>query len=250
LKANKFIGTSVLMALVLGASASAFAQRGDEKQKEKAPPQQQQRQQAPPERQPQQAQHSQPPQQQQKQQTQPTRQPQQAQRTQPQQQTQPTRQPQQAQHAQPVQQQQQKQQAQPDRSQHAQQQQRSQPQQRDQRSSEQLRAAQQSRTDYRGSYAASTSRSVRYENRGGRIPDDRFRTNFGRDHFFRFHTQFIGGGYSRFQYGGFWFGMYDPWPYDWYDTDDVYVDFDSYSGNYFLYNRVHPGARLQINVVL
>jgi len=113
-----------------------------------------------------------------------------------------------------------------------------------------LQAAQQSRTNYRGSFAPTQTQSARFENRGGRIPDDRFRSNFGRDHFFRFRTQFVGGGYSRLQFGGFWFGMYDPWPYDWYDTDDVYVDYDPYSGNYYLYNRMHSGARLQINIVL
>ena len=89
---------------------------------------------------------------------------------------------------------------------------------------------------------------MRYESRGTRIPDDRFRANFGNDHFFRFHTQFVVGGYSRFQYGGFWFGMYDPWPYGWYDTDDVYVDYSD--GYYYLYDHERPGARLRINVVL
>jgi hypothetical protein len=90
--------------------------------------------------------------------------------------------------------------------------------------------------------------SGRYGNRGGRIPENRFRENFGRGHMFRIDRPYVVGGYSRFQYGGFWFGMYDPWPAGWYYTDDVYVDF--YDGQYFLYNRMHPGARLVINVVL
>ena len=42
--------------------------------------------------------------------------------------------------------------------------------------------------------------------------------------------------------------MYDPWPYGWYDTDDVYVDM--YDGNYYLFDRMHPGQRLEISVVL
>jgi hypothetical protein len=56
------------------------------------------------------------------------------------------------------------------------------------------------------------------------------------------------GGYSRFQYGGSWFGLYDPWPVGWYYTDDVYVDY--VDGQYFLYDTVHPDARVSINVVL
>lgn len=32
-------------------------------------------------------------------------------------------------------------------------------------------------------------------------------------------------GYSRFQDGGYWFGFVEPWPEDWYYTDDVYVDY-------------------------
>ncbi len=58
------------------------------------------------------------------------------------------------------------------------------------------------------------------------------------------------GGYPRFQYGGFWFGVVDPWPEywsdDWYDNDDVYID---YSGDgYYLYNRRYPGDRIAITV--
>jgi hypothetical protein len=26
-------------------------------------------------------------------------------------------------------------------------------------------------------------------------------------------------GYPHFQYGGYWFGFYDPWPAGWYYTD-------------------------------
>ena len=85
-------------------------------------------------------------------------------------------------------------------------------------------------------------------NRGGRIPDDRFRAHFGREHRFRINRPTIVAGYPRFQYGGYWFGFIDPWPADWYYTDEVYVDY--IDGGYYLYNPVHPGFRIAISVVI
>ena len=85
-------------------------------------------------------------------------------------------------------------------------------------------------------------------NTHSRIPDDRFRASFGSEHRFRIESPRIVDGYSRFQYGGFWFGFVQPWPGDWYYTDDVYVDF--VDGGYYLYNPSYPGVRLEINVVL
>jgi hypothetical protein len=95
-----------------------------------------------------------------------------------------------------------------------------------------------------------------WQQRGGyngyRIPDDRYRGYFGRDHAFRIYSYPVEvyGGYPRFQYGGFWFGLMDPWPEywsdDWYDTDDVYID---YSGDgYYMYNRRYPRDRIAITV--
>jgi len=57
-----------------------------------------------------------------------------------------------------------------------------------------------------------------WQQRGGyngyRIPDDRYRGNFGSNHWFRIYRYPVEvyGGYPRFQYGGFWFGLMDPWP--------------------------------------
>ena len=95
-----------------------------------------------------------------------------------------------------------------------------------------------------------------WQQRGGysgyRIPNDRFRGYFGRDHRFRINALplFAAGGYPRFQYNGFWFSLVDPWPEywsdDWYDTDDVYVD---YSGDgYYLYDQRYPNDRIAISV--
>ena len=50
-------------------------------------------------------------------------------------------------------------------------------------------------------------------------------------------------GYPRFQYQGYWFIFLDPYPEywgnNWYETDDVYVDY--YDGGYYLFNRRYPG---------
>lgn len=90
---------------------------------------------------------------------------------------------------------------------------------------------------------------VRLSARGqGRIPDDRFRSNFGGEHRFRIGSPRMVDGYSRFQYGGFWFGFVQPWPDDWYYTDDVYIDY--VDGEYYMFNPYYPGVRIAICVVL
>jgi len=82
----------------------------------------------------------------------------------------------------------------------------------------------------------------------GRIPDDRFRSNFGQEHVFVINEPVMVGEFSRFQYSGFWFGFVDPWPVEWYYTDNVYVDF--IDGGYYLCNPYYPGARVSISVVI
>jgi glucan-binding YG repeat protein len=81
-----------------------------------------------------------------------------------------------------------------------------------------------------------------------RIPDDRFRSNFGSGHEFRIGSPTLVGGYSRFQYGGYWFGFVQPWPDGWYYTDDVYVDY--IGGGYYLCNPYYPGVQVAISVQL
>jgi len=87
---------------------------------------------------------------------------------------------------------------------------------------------------------------------GYRIPDDRFRAYFGRDHFFRIYglpLVFVGG-YPRFQYDGYWVTFVDPWPDtwpdDWYQTDDVYLDYTD--DGYYLYDRSRPGVGIAVTV--
>jgi len=83
---------------------------------------------------------------------------------------------------------------------------------------------------------------------GGHIPDDRFRANFGREHTFTIGHPVIVEGTPRFQYGGYWFVIAQPWPVGWAYTDVVYVDY--IDGEYFLLSPVHPGVQIAINVIL
>jgi hypothetical protein len=97
-----------------------------------------------------------------------------------------------------------------------------------------------------------------WQQRGGyvgyRIPDDRYRGHFGRSHYFRIYSQpvVVVGGYPRFQYGGYWFSLVDPWPEywsdGWYDDDDVSIEYEG--DGYYLYNRRYPGDRIAVNVYL
>jgi hypothetical protein len=77
-----------------------------------------------------------------------------------------------------------------------------------------------------------------------RIPEEHFRASFGEGHRFVISQPVMVGGYSRFQYSGFWFGFVEPWPEGWYYSDDVYVDY--VDGDYFLFNPFYPGVRVAI----
>ena len=80
----------------------------------------------------------------------------------------------------------------------------------------------------------------------GRIPDDRFRASFGSGHTFHVNRAEFSGGSRRFQYGGFWFALVNPWPVAWLYSDAVYVDY--LNGGYFLCDPIHPGVFLSINI--
>jgi len=80
----------------------------------------------------------------------------------------------------------------------------------------------------------------------GRIPDDRFKANFGREHSFRVTE----GDYRnhRFQYGGYWFGFASAWPSNWLYTQDVYVI--EIDGVYYLCNASYPGVNVTLSITL
>jgi hypothetical protein len=83
--------------------------------------------------------------------------------------------------------------------------------------------------------------------KGSRIPDDRYRANFGREHSFRVsHDDYDRD--RRFQYGGYWFNFVDVWPSNWLYTQDVFVV--EIDGMYYLCNPMYPGVNVAINVTL
>ena len=95
-----------------------------------------------------------------------------------------------------------------------------------------------------------------WQQRGGyngyRIPDARFSLYFGREHHFRISNLpilFVGG-FPRFQYDGYWITFVDPWPDnwppDWYETDDIYLDYTD--DGYYLYDANYPGIGIAVTV--
>lgn len=88
-----------------------------------------------------------------------------------------------------------------------------------------------------------------WQQRGGyngyRIPDAYYRYHYGPHHWFRMYNLpfMLVTGYPRFQYGGYWFLLMDPYPEYWgpywYQTDDCYIVW--IDGGYYLFNRMYPG---------
>jgi hypothetical protein len=82
----------------------------------------------------------------------------------------------------------------------------------------------------------------------GRIPEDKFRASFGRQHTFSVTHVTTVGGRPQFQYGGYSFVVVDAWPVGWAYTDQCYIDY--IDGEYFLFDLLHPGVQVAITVVL
>jgi len=101
---------------------------------------------------------------------------------------------------------------------------------------EQAKPAQQPQAS-RGSQTAASHRS---------IPEAKFRSSFGSGHTFHVNRSQFANGSGRFQYGGFWFNVLNPWPAGWLYTDSVYVDY--LNGGYFLCDPVHPGVYISISI--
>jgi hypothetical protein len=84
------------------------------------------------------------------------------------------------------------------------------------------------------------------------IPQESFALHFGNQNFFRITSRpNIYMRYPRFEHAGYAFLMLDPWPEywaeNWYDVDEVYVDYDD---GYYLHNRSYPQVRLAITIAL
>jgi len=83
--------------------------------------------------------------------------------------------------------------------------------------------------------------------KGKHIPEDKFRSSFGRQHTFIIRQPVIVNNRPRFQYSGYWFELVDAWPTGWAYTDDCYIDY--VDDGYFLFDPLHPGIRVAIVVV-
>jgi DNA mismatch repair ATPase MutL len=79
---------------------------------------------------------------------------------------------------------------------------------------------------------------------GQRIPPQKFQASFGRGHHFRVRHL---DDRHRFQYGGYWFEVSQPWPAGWSYDDDCYIEDDG--GAYYLVDLIHPDFRVLVIVV-
>lgn len=86
------------------------------------------------------------------------------------------------------------------------------------------------------------------EGKPARIPEERFRASYGRQHVFHVNRVTVVEGTPRFVYGGYTFVLVEPWPAGWAYADDCYID--DVDGEYFLFDLLHPGVRIAITVVL
>jgi outer membrane biosynthesis protein TonB len=80
--------------------------------------------------------------------------------------------------------------------------------------------------------------------KGQRIPPEKFRASFGREHHFRVARR---GDDRRVQYGGYWFEVVEVWPVGWSFDDDCYIEEDG--DDYYLVDIVHPEIRVLVIVV-
>ena len=113
----------------------------------------------------------------------------------------------------------------------------------------------------RGGFLESRAKSWDHDHRtwaqrggynGYRVPGDRFRAYWGRQHYFRIYSlpMLFVGGYPRFRYDGYWVTFVDPWPEmwpdTWYETDDVYLDYTD--DGYYLYDLTRPGPGIAVTI--
>ena len=85
-------------------------------------------------------------------------------------------------------------------------------------------------------------------NQDRRIPDDKFRKHFGREHTFRVHqNEVVNVAQPVVVYEGYDFQLENAWPANWGFDDDCYIDYED--GGYFLFDVFHPGIRIAVFIV-
>jgi len=86
-------------------------------------------------------------------------------------------------------------------------------------------------------------RNQQAREKGQRIPLEKFRAGFGREHPFRVARRDD----HRFHYSGYWFEVVEVWPAGWSFDDDCYIEDDG--SDYYLVDMVHPEIRVLVVVV-
>lgn len=96
--------------------------------------------------------------------------------------------------------------------------------------------------------AGGNGRPVSNGGRGQHIPDDQFRSHFGRGHHFHVNrTEIVNQAQPQVVYGGYTFVLQQPWPADWSYDDDCYIDY--VDGSYYMYDLNHPGIQILVFVI-
>lgn len=84
--------------------------------------------------------------------------------------------------------------------------------------------------------------------RGQHIPDDKFRSHFGREHHFHVdRARIVNESQPVVVYGGYSFELVDTWPAEWSYDDDCYIDY--VDDGYYLFDVLHPGIRIAVIVM-
>jgi hypothetical protein len=78
----------------------------------------------------------------------------------------------------------------------------------------------------------------------GRIPDDKYKANFGKEHRFHIGHPTVVEGRPRFEYGGYSFFISEAWPTGWSYDDYVYIV--EINGVYYLVDDAHSGVQLAL----
>jgi cytoskeletal protein RodZ len=98
---------------------------------------------------------------------------------------------------------------------------------------------------------AQQGQHARPAGKSARIPEQKFKASFGRQHSFAvnriINTTTIVPNQTQFVISGFTFVFLDPWPVGWAFTDDCFIEF--VDDDYFLFDAFHPGVRVALFVV-
>lgn len=85
--------------------------------------------------------------------------------------------------------------------------------------------------------------------KGKKIPDEKFKQTFGRQHTFKVQrTQIINNPQPVIVYGGYNFQLVDAWPSVWGFDDPVFIDYDPVADQYFMIDELHPDIRVGVVV--